>query len=267
MGNNLYMTIVAGILLILMGVLCYFYERKLAKMGAKIFTLKELVQIRGMFVNITSHELRNPMTTIYSSIDLLENYGERLDQNEKLRLFDNVRKSIRRMTKMMDDVVLIGRLQHRKIGYNPQHINILQVCSSLVEGLEQEHRVKRIHIIVERSVSLIVHLDQSLLDHILTNLLSNALKYSEGDVTLRIKSRSQEIVFDIIDSGIGIPKDEIHKLSQLFRRCSNIGTRKGVGIGMYLVTRCVELHKGAIKVSSQEGKGAHFRVILPNVNG
>jgi signal transduction histidine kinase len=120
------------------------------KIFSKLVSLQELVQVRGMFVNITSHELRNPMTTIYSSINLLENYGDRLNEDEKLHLFANVRKSIRRMTKMMGDIVLIGRLQHQQIGYNPQSTNIFHLCSSIAESLEQNKESKRIQMVMER---------------------------------------------------------------------------------------------------------------------
>ena len=265
MSSSLFIVIIVGILLIFL-IVVRCCERKLMKLRRKIFILKELAQIRGMFVNITSHELRNPMTTIYSSIDLLENYSGRLDESEKLRIFDNIRKSIRRMTKMMDDVVLIGQLQHRKIIFDPQNIDVLQASSFIIDGLQRESNEKRIRILLDSNVNPIACLDQALLDHILANLLSNALKYSKGDVILQIKTRGPWIIFDVIDRGIGIPKDEIYKLSQLFRRCSNIGSRRGIGIGMYLVTNCVALHKGKIKVSSQEGKGTHFRVMLPKDN-
>jgi signal transduction histidine kinase len=247
-------------------ILCYLYERKLKKIFSKFVALQELVQIRGMFVNIASHELRNPMTTIYSSIDLLENYSDRLNEDEKLHLFENVRKSINRMTKMMDDIVLIGRLQHQQINYNPQPTNILHLCSSIVEGLEQNKSLRRIQTIIEHSVKPIVNIDASLLDHILTNLLSNALKYSDDLVLLRVRVRYKHILFDVIDHGIGIPSAEIQKLSQLFKRGSNTGSRQGIGIGMYLATRCVKLHQGTMKVFSHEHKETHFRVILPFAN-
>jgi signal transduction histidine kinase len=255
----------SALLLTVFGI-CYLYERKIKKILSKFFRVQELSQVRGMFVNIASHELRNPMTTIYSSVDLLENYGGQLDVNEKMHLFENVRKSIRRMTKMMDDIVLIGRLQHQQIGYNPKPTNILQFCSTIAEMLEQEKNAKRIHIIMDHSVDPIISIDQSLLDHILSNLLSNALKYSEDYVKLQIKIQRSHIIFDVIDRGIGIPLNEIRKLSQLFSRGSNIGVRKGIGIGMYLTSHCVKLHRGTMKVFSRENQGTHFRIILPIKN-
>jgi signal transduction histidine kinase len=167
---------------------------------------------------------------------------------------------------MMGDIVLIGRLQHQQIGYNPQSTNILHLCSSIAESLEQNKESKRIQMVMERDTVPMVSIDASLLDHILTNLLSNALKYSDEYVTLRIKTQHSHILFDVIDQGIGIPSAEIQKLSQLFKRGSNTGTRQGIGIGMYLVTRCVKLHQGTMKIFSREHGGTHFRVILPIAN-
>jgi signal transduction histidine kinase len=241
---------------------CHFFHRKrLKKLSSEIGVLQDINQLRGMFVSIVSHELRNPMTTIYSSIDLLENYLDRIDIEEKHHLFGNIRKSIQRMSKMMDDIVLIGRLQHGQVACHPEKTNILLLCSAICEALGSEK--KRIRMTVDFQLPLFVGIDQSLVNIILSNLINNALKYSEELINFFIKFRNATLIFNIQDQGIGIPGDEIQKLSQLFGRCSNTGNRKGIGIGMFLVAHCVKLHKGTIKVRSQKDKGTHFKVAIP----
>jgi K+-sensing histidine kinase KdpD len=112
MRSNLCCAFTVWILFLTASIRCYLYDRKFVKMFSKFVSSQELVQIRRMFVNFASHELRNPMSILYSSIDLLENCSDRLSGDDKLYLCENVCKSISRMTKMMDDIVLIGRLRH-----------------------------------------------------------------------------------------------------------------------------------------------------------
>jgi signal transduction histidine kinase len=248
----------------LIALLCYFYffyRKRLEKLSEEISVLRDINQLRGMFVSIVSHELRNPMTTIYSSIDLLENYLDRIDIEEKQQLFENIRKSIQRMSKMMDDIVLIGRLQHGQVNCHPEQTNILLLCSGICEALGSEK--KRIRMTVDCQLPLFVNIDQSLVNIILSNLINNALKYSEELIDFSIKLCNDTLIFDIQDQGIGIPNGEIQKLSQLFGRCSNTGNRKGIGIGMFLVPHCVKLHKGTVKVYSQTNEGTHFKVAIP----
>ncbi|MDR3317227.1 MAG: HAMP domain-containing histidine kinase [Puniceicoccales bacterium] len=232
---------------------------------ARLHTLHEMTQVRGIFASVVSHELRNPMATIQSSIDLLENYPNNLSHQETNHLFEGIRKNIRRMTRMMDDVITIGKLQHNQIFCHPEETDILSLCTTICETLRSDNQ--SIEITISDQVIPKLKVDPSLIDLILSNLLNNALKYSDQPVELLINFKNNSLIFDIIDRGIGIPPYEIEKLAQLFGRCSNTGVRKGIGIGMFLVTHCVKLHHGRMQVCSQENQGTHFRVTLPTFNG
>jgi signal transduction histidine kinase len=240
---------------------CFFHRKCLEKFASQLNTFYEIAQVRGIFTSVVSHELRNPMATIYSSIDLLENYPHNFVDGEKAHLFENIRKNIRRMTKMMDNIVTIGRLQHRQIFCHPEKIDILSLCTSICETLELEKQ--RIIITVSGQLPKTLTVDASLIDLIVSNLLSNALKYSDQPVELFIDVKDHFLIFDVMDQGIGIPADEIQKLSQLFGRCSNTGTRRGIGIGMFLVSHCVKLHYGKLQICSRENQGTHFKITLP----
>ncbi|MDR0590680.1 MAG: HAMP domain-containing histidine kinase [Puniceicoccales bacterium] len=239
----------------------FFHQKCLQKVLSQLHALYDIAQVRGIFTSVASHELRNPMATIYSSVDLIENYPESLSESEKAHLFENVRKNIHRMTKMMDDIVTIGKLQHKQIFCLPEETNILSLCSTICESLEPFK--ERIEITIPFQLPLSVIIDQALVDLILSNLLNNALKYSDRPVKLLINFKNNSLVFDVVDKGIGIPESEIEKLSQLFGRCSNTGTRKGIGIGMFLVTHCVKLHRGRMQIFSKQNQGTHFRITLP----
>ncbi|UPA28415.1 MAG: HAMP domain-containing histidine kinase [Verrucomicrobiota bacterium] len=250
-----------GVTAALLGVAYHYY--KMCQSRTLIHKLQEVVEARGIFMNVTSHELRNPMTTIYASMDLLQHYEQRLDVTERQEIFENIRKSILRMTRMMDRIVLVGRLQHQQITYHPQSTDILALCSSIIEGLADKDAKQRIQVVCEKEQPPIIAVDPSLVEYILGNLLGNALKYSKEDVILAIKTENNTVQFDILDRGIGIPREEVPKLTQLFGRCSNTYHCQGIGIGMYLAVRCVALHQGTLLVATELGKGTHFRLILP----
>ncbi|MDE6576040.1 MAG: HAMP domain-containing histidine kinase [Opitutales bacterium] len=245
----------------LLGIAYHCY--KMCQARTLIHKLQEVVEARGIFMNVTSHELRNPMTTIYASMDLLQHYEQRLDVTEQQEIFENIRKSILRMTRMMDRIVLVGRLQHQQITYHPQQTDILALCSSIVEGLADKDANQRIQIVCEKEQPPMIAIDPSLVEYILGNLLGNALKYSKSDVIFAIQTANDTIQFDIVDHGIGIPHEEVPKLTQLFGRCSNTDHCQGIGIGMYLAIRCVALHQGTLLVATKLGEGTHFRLILP----
>ncbi len=107
--------------------------------------------------------------------------------------------------------------------------------------------------------------DESLLRHIFTNLLSNALKYSDpgGTVEFSVVRRERDAIFEVQDRGIGIPEEDLDELFQTFRRGGNVGERPGTGLGLVIVKRCVELHGGAIGVRNREGGGTTVTVRLP----
>jgi signal transduction histidine kinase len=254
------MIVFAVLILFLLKFYC-LHRKCLEEFALQLNTLYEVAQARGVFMSVASHELRNPMATIYSSVDILENYPRNLDDREKANLFESIRKNIRRMTKMMDNIVTIGKLQHKQIFCHPEEIDILSLCTTICETLEQERQ--RIEVIVDAQLPKTLGVDSSLIDLILSNLLSNALKYSDRSVKLCINFSDGFLIFDVIDQGIGVPIDEIQKLPQLFGRCSNTGMRKGIGVGMFLVSHCVKLHRGKLQIHSKADQGTHFQITLP----
>jgi signal transduction histidine kinase len=107
--------------------------------------------------------------------------------------------------------------------------------------------------------------EETLLHHIFSNLISNAVKYSPvgGSVTVRVRRSGKDAVCSVIDSGIGIPEEDQEHLFEAFNRASNVGEIPGTGLGLVIVKRCVEFHGGSIRVDSARGTGTTFEVTLP----
>lgn len=231
---------------------------------------REFGQLKNRFVSMTSHEFRTPLTGIQSSVDLLADYADRLEPEEKNEIFQQIRESVARMTRMLDNILVIGRGEAQKLRFTPRPTNIADLCRQLVNEVTQSRPAEdnRSDILMDiQDVEGEWQLDENLLRHALGNLLSNALKYSPngGNVHFRIRREDNMLRFDIIDQGIGIPKADQQRLFESFHRASNVGNIPGTGLGLAIVKQSTELHSGNISVNSTPGSGTTFTIKIPGI--
>jgi len=231
---------------------------------------RELAELKSRFVSMASHEFRTPLTTILSSSELLKRYGERLRASEALEIMDSIESAVRRMTSMLDDVLVIGRAQDGKIEFKPTAVRLRRFCEALIdEVLQGETRQGRGGRTVELGIEgdPRAHIDARLVEHVLANLLSNAIKYSPvgGVVQFEVSMLPGQLKFRVSDSGIGIPEEDLSHLFETFRRGKNVGNIGGTGLGLAIVKNYVDMHGGEVSVESSVGRGTSFTVILPQV--
>ncbi|WP_053076726.1 7TM diverse intracellular signaling domain-containing protein [Caenimonas sp. SL110] len=231
---------------------------------------KALNELRSRFVAMTSHEFRTPLAAIQSAEELLRHYGDRLPQPERIEVLDSIASGVQRMSRMMDRVLLLGRADAGMLEFEPQRLDLVQLCRQLVaEARAQQPGEKReVNLVLGEGVGVGSY-DEKLLRHVLGNLLSNALKYSPGGGEVRfgvrreMQDKGSVTVFEVSDQGIGIPADEIAHLFESFHRASNVGAIQGTGLGLAIVKNAVEMHGGTIEVQSRIGEGTTFTVRLP----
>ncbi|HLH57189.1 MAG TPA: PAS domain S-box protein, partial [Verrucomicrobiae bacterium] len=226
---------------------------------------KELGQLKSNFVSMVSHEFRTPLGIIQSSAEILRDYFERLKPEERQEQLQSIVKNTRRMAEMMEEVLVLSRLDAGKMEFKPAPMDLAGFCRRVVEEvLSATDRRCPIELSLA-GVDRDLLGDERLLSHILTNLLSNAAKYSNPGSPVRFKVQSEggEVVFSIRDEGIGIPAGDRKWLFTAFHRGSNVGDRPGTGLGLVLVKRCVELHGGQMQLESQAGLGTAAIVRLP----
>ena len=226
---------------------------------------QELNQLKTEFVSILSHDSRNPLNKILLSAGLLEESRDRLTKDQQVSYFRMIRSAIKDMDQLLTEVLLIGRADSGRLYCQFDPVDLLDYCQKLVESFMVKPE-KQSAIIFQIEGSLERGLwDVNLIKHILTNLLGNALKYSpQGNpVEFKIIVESEQVVFKIIDRGIGIPSQDQEHLFKPFYRGSNVDNIQGTGLGLAIVGRCVEAHKGQIHLESEEGKGTKITVILP----
>jgi PAS domain S-box-containing protein len=226
---------------------------------------RELSELRSGFVSLVSHEFRTPLTTIQSSAELLERYNHKLSEEKKQNHYRRIQHAVQRMTQLLEDVLMIGKAEAGKLKFTPSPMDVVAFCRDLVESLQMTVPPQYKFNFVVIGDGSDAQMDEKLLGHILTNLLTNAIKYSPdgGTVQFDLVCDRTWVIFRIQDSGIGIPPQDLEGLFESFGRASNVGTIPGTGLGLAIVKRCVDLHKGEITVESEVGVGTTFTVTLP----
>lgn len=226
---------------------------------------KELSELKSRFVSMVSHEFRTPLTTILSSAELLEYYGHKSSEKEKLGCFHQIRTATLRMTQLLNDVLAINKAEAGKLEFNPNYLDLEKFCRDLVEDMQFNSKKKHIISFSSQGQCTDTCMDEKLLLHIFTNLLSNAIKYSpqSDPIYFEVDCRNEDAIFQVKDKGIGIPIGKQQRLFEPFHRGENVGNIPGTGLGLSIVKRLVELHKGNVTVASQVGVGTTFIVRLP----
>ena len=229
---------------------------------------KELVELKYRFITTTSHEFRTPLSVISSSAAFVEKYNHKIDSAKQLKHFQRIQSSVKYMTQLLEDVLLINQAEVGKLEFNRAPLDLLEFCRDLVEQMQigiNSERTITLNAACDKSLSTHVNMDEKLLRIILSNLVSNAIKYSPSGSTVHfdIAWMDDSVLFQVSDSGIGIPPSEVQHLFELFHRSTNVGNIPGTGLGLAIVKRCVDIHGGEIDVKSKVGVGTTFTVTLP----
>jgi signal transduction histidine kinase len=258
-------------------------------------------ELKSHFVSKVSHEFRNPLSTIITSTELLTIANDKINESKKTEYLNHIKKAATQMTQLLGDVLLVGQCEVGKINFNPAPLNLEQFCTELVEEIQictrssnqivftvqgrcareentpvmsgvqclDINKHTNIHTnnltYTKQATTQLPVLDSKLLRHILTNLLTNAVKYSPNGETVKFDlfCLQEEAIFRIQDKGIGIPYTDQEELFNEFYRCRNVGNIPGHGLGLSIVKQYVELHGGDISFASKEGVGTTFIVSIP----
>ena len=231
--------------------------------------LKELDEMRSEFLSAVSHDFRTPLSSLKTSVDLLrESDKVALGSDSAKKLLANMGRSIERLEKLISDLMDISALRSAALKLNLDQVDPSSVVASatgVVSSLVHK-KGQTLEVAMEPHLPALVA-DRHRLEQILVNLLSNAHKFSPrgASLSLAVRRDQDELVFEIKDTGPGIPKSEQERVFELFYRVPNEATRRttGSGIGLSLAKQLVELHGGRIWVKSKMGEGSSFSFSLP----
>lgn len=231
--------------------------------------LKESERRKDEFLAMLAHELRNPLAPISSAAELLRIAA--FDRNRVLQTSEIITRQIRHLTSLVDDLMDVSRVSRGLVKLDNMPLDIRQVVAEAVEQVTPLVEGKRHHLRVDLAPGITVSGDRKRLVQVLTNLLNNAAKYTPegGELEVHAKAHDNNVVVSVMDNGIGIESDLVHRVFDLFSQAEVTSDRTsgGLGLGLALVKNLVELHKGTVKCESDgPGEGSKFTVFLPRLN-
>jgi len=236
-----------------------------AEMAAMLQKEHQVSEMKTRFISVTSHEFRTPMSAALGSVELLTNHLDRLAPAKRQELLARITQSLHRMTEMLDEILLLNRMDANRVEVRLAPVDLLPFARNLVEEIRLGDRVGHVIELDCTGATAGFGTDTNLLHHILGNLLSNAVRYSPAgsSIKARLAVAAGTMRFTVEDQGIGIPAGDLGRIFEPFERGSNVGNIKGTGLGLNIVKRMVELLHGEISVRSAP-TGSCFTVILPS---
>jgi PAS domain S-box-containing protein len=240
-------------------------EIRTQELEASLEREKELGVLKSRFVTMASHEFRTPLTTINANSDIILRYFDKMSQDDIVERLGKIKNEVEEMAIMLEDILIIGKSDAQKLEYNPELLDIVSLIKDIITDYQLSESQSRTIIYDLSSPIIMVTADEKWIKHIIINLLTNAVKYSGGDqqIDVSIKEDQAGISFSVKDYGIGIAKEDIKLLFEPFYRGNNVSNIAGTGLGLVVLQKALDLHKGKIEVESEIGKGSIFTVILP----
>lgn len=230
----------------------------------------EVNKLKNTFISNVSHELRTPVTVLRSYIDTLCHNGEDFDEETKKEFLNTIDTEAKRLHSMVNDILDFSRLESGNISLKKEFINLVQTIEQNINSIKILADEKNINITFDKEENLpFVPVNSESIDRVIRNLLSNAIKYSPDGKDINVYAGLSEdkkyFKLSVKDNGIGIAKEHLEKIFDRFYRVENAThTVKGTGLGLHLVKMTVENHHhGTVTVTSEEGKGSIFTVLLP----
>lgn len=229
---------------------------------------RELNELKSGFVSMASHQFRTPLTVIYSNIELLEYKVNCLDfkiKNDIAIVSQRIISEVDRMTELMNNILIFGTYESGDIKKITKEIDFNLFLKHIIKTYFSNERDGRQIKLTSIGIQKKVVSDEQLLIHIITNIVSNAFKYSPlaPSPKLIVEYFQNEVVIAVEDFGIGIPKSDMQHLFRSFYRASNTNTFKGSGLGLVIAKQFTELLQGKIIIKSQENKGTKVTLIFP----
>ena len=221
---------------------------------------------KTQFISTVSHEFRTYITALSMNIQMLEMYESKWPPEKKLTVFRRLQNSMKSMIHLLDEVSFLAKDFDDRLTLSFSDFDLLSFCKEAVDKVNTSELFTATAVLTTGDVPVSVQTDSSLFNHIVTNVLNNAMKFSPSggqvDLFLGLEDANTMLVA-ISDKGIGIPSDELEHIGEAFYRAKNALQFAGSGLGLTVVHRSVELLKGKIDIRSVIEQGTQVTVRLP----
>ncbi|MCG8701366.1 MAG: hybrid sensor histidine kinase/response regulator [Bacteroidales bacterium] len=231
--------------------------------------LTELNAVKDKFFSIIAHDLRNPFNALLVLTEILKTrYGE-MESSEAQQMIDMLYDSTKEGYELLDNLLTWSRSQRNRLEFNPVLLDIRDIIQGNVQLLTNLARSKEIQLQVNVDREYQVMSDQNMIDTVIRNLVTNAIKFTPtgGLITISVITNEDEIIVTVKDTGVGISPENLSKLFKIDSGHSTLGTsnEKGTGLGLVLCKEFIDKHEGRIWVESELNKGSEFKFSLPAV--
>jgi len=232
---------------------------------------KEAVDVRDEFLSIASHELKTPLTSLQLLIQLLRHYVQNgptvlhLSGPDSVSgMLDKAERQCRRLTKLMNDLLDVTRITTNKFEIHPEPTCLAQISKEISSRFQNDFMLAHCPFKLKADSNIVGFWDVIRMEQILTNLISNAIKYGHGEpIELNVTSYGDDAKITVKDYGIGIAREQQKRIFERFERAASSKNYTGLGLGLYIVNQIVQAHGGSIHVDSTLGHGSTFTVVLP----
>ena len=223
--------------------------------------IKRMEKVRSEFLGNVTHELKTPISSIAGYIEtLLE--GAIKDENVNIDFLKRALENVKRLEELVTDLVEISRIETGELQMNYDYFNIYTLLNDIYKDAKQRNSNKNIKIQIEvPDKKLFIYGDEGRLEQVIDNLIANSMRYTDqGHIRIKVLRRDNELVFSIIDTGIGISRKSIDRIFERFYRADKARDRRkgGTGLGLAISKHIIEAHGSNIYVDSLEGKGSTF---------
>ncbi|MEM1408350.1 MAG: PAS domain-containing sensor histidine kinase [Bacteroidota bacterium] len=224
---------------------------------------RELNELKSRFVSMASHEFRTPLSTMLSSVSLIERYNNNEQADKRGRHVKKIKTAIGNLKNILDDFLSLSKLEEGKISINKSSVNVSELAENVIDQMSQlTGDNQRIRLMI-KGKECVCHTDNKIVNNVLINLISNGIKYSEKDVDLILTYQQSVLKIEVRDYGMGIPEQEKKHMFERFFRAKNAVNIQGTGLGLNIVKKYVEILEGTIDFESTLNKGTTFTVCLP----
>ncbi len=230
--------------------------------------LAEANQLKSEFVSIVSHQLRNPLTSIKWTINLMLRRPIKDLTNQQLAKIESIKESNQRMIDLVNDLLNVSRIEQGKLGLRPEKVSLKKIIQDLIKDYLPLAKASNVNLSLEIEKNIpLISIDPQGIKVVLQNLIDNAIRYikNQGQVKISLKRKKGVIRCQVQDSGVGIPSEDQKKIFQKFFRSRNIMKyqTEGTGLGLFISKSIIKASKGKIGFASQENKGTTFWFEIP----
>ncbi|HEY0823209.1 MAG TPA: hybrid sensor histidine kinase/response regulator [Ramlibacter sp.] len=231
--------------------------------------LQRAVSMRDDFMSMIAHELRNPLNSVYLQAQLRRRMlaaPRPPDPQTMLKMVERDERQIRSMVRLLDDMLDVSRARTGKLAIVPAPYDLAASATAVVDAIQEQAKGSGITLTLAAPPTLPMVGDEFRIEQVITNLLTNALRYGQGKpvaVTVGVRETEPEAFVSVRDQGMGVDPEDQERIFEQFERTEGSAQIAGLGLGLYIARQIAQAHNGRLEVRSTPGEGAEFILSLP----